>query len=144
MAKKGSKKSPISKEELFKQQERNFERQFVKEKFFPALVETTKSVDEASMLLQAIVSIIMEEAMETLKTKRMNEIRDRVLSKLDPEKERGLRMEQLILLFDKQTLFKTRSYVEGMKAVIEQMKIDDVQNRTLDTLKLDWDRYLNK
>ncbi len=142
--KKGSKKSPLTKDELFMQQERMYERQFVKEKFYPALVNATKSVDEASMLLQAITALIMEEAMAVLKEKNMKEIRNRIIKKLDPDSERGLSMETLVTLFDKQTLFKARSYIEGMKAVLEQMKIEDMQSRGLETLKPNWERFLNK
>ncbi len=141
---KGSKKSTITKEQLHQQQERNYERQFVKEKFFPALSAATISIDEAGFLLQAATSLIMEEALETLKIKKMSEIHDRVLRKLDPDGERPLAIENLLNLFDKQTLFKARGYLEGMKAVLEQIKIDEMQKKSLKDLDVNWERYLTK
>lgn len=144
MVKKGTKKSPITKEQLLQQQEANYRKEFIKNKFYPALVAATVSVDEASMLLGAMTSLVMEEAMETLRSTKMSEIRSRITKKLTGDNDRVVVVENLVALFDKQTLFDARSNFEGMKAVIEQMKIDDMQNRKLDTLKVDWDRYLTK
>ncbi len=142
--KKGTKKSPVTKEQLFQQQENAYKRAFIRQDFYPALVNATVSVDEAGQLLQATISLIMEEAMETLRSKQMHEIRNRIVKKLCPDNERLLAIEELVSLFDKQTLFDARSNLEGMKAVLEQMKIDEMTKRGLDTLKVDWDRYLTK
>ncbi len=144
MAKKGSKRSPLSKDELWRQQENKEKRQFIIEHFFPALRDTTKSVDEAAFLLQGVVSLIMEEAMEALKSTRMREIRQRLIEKLCPEGERLLSIEHLITLFDSQTLFEARGNIEGMKAVIEQVKIDEMQKKPLADVEMNWERYLNK
>ncbi len=142
--KQGSKKSPVTKDQLLREQEMAHKRAFIKEKLFPALVSATVSVDEASMLLQAMVALIMEEAMETLRVKRMKEIQNRIVKKLTSNDERLLQIEHLVGLFENYTLFDARGHLEGVKAVIEQMKIDEMQSRKLDTLKVDWDRYLNK
>ncbi len=142
--KKGAKKSPLTKEELYKQQEDNYKKDFIKNKFYPALVGATKSVDEAGFLLQAITSLVMEEAMETLRSRKMREIHSRIVKKLCPNHEREIDIDAMVSLFDKMTLFDARANFEGMKAVIEQMKIDDMSNRSLSTLKADWDRYLTK
>lgn len=144
MVKKGTKKSPITKEQLLRQQENSYKKEFIKNKFYPALVVATVSADEASMLLNAMVSLVMEEAMETLRVKKMSEVRSRIIKKLTTDSERVIPIENLINLFDKYTLFDARVHFEGLKACIEQMKIDDMQNRKLDTLKVDWDRYFTK
>lgn len=142
--KKGSKKSPVTKEELLRQQKLTQQRKFIIEQFFPALKEATVSIDEATQLLNATTSLIMEEAMEVLRTKKMAEVRNRIVKKLCPNDERLLAIEHLIDLFEKQTLFEVRLNIEGLKAAIEQMKIDEMRSRKLDTLKEDWDRYLNR
>lgn len=142
--KKDSKKSPLTKEQLYQQQENNHKKVFIKDKFYPALVGATKSVDEAGHLLQAMTALVMEEAMETLRSKRMNEIRSRLIKKLCPDHEREIEITALVSLFDKQTLFDARSHFEGVKAVIEQMKIDEMSSRSLSTMKVDWDRYMTK
>ncbi len=142
--KKGSRKSSITKEQLLKQQEDNYKKDFIKNKFYPALVGATTSVDEAGFLLQAMVALVMEEAMETLRAKHMKEIRNKIIKKLCPEHEREVEISHLVELFDKQTLFDARANLEGMKAVVEQMKIEDMQGRSLSTLKANWDKYLVK
>jgi len=142
--KKGAKVSPITKEQLYNEQERKHKQIFIKEKFYPALCDATISVDEAGFLLQAMTSLIMEEAMNTLRTTRMKQVRSSMVKKLTKGDERVLQIESLISLFDGLTLFDTRAYVEGMKAVIEQMKIDEMASRKLDSLKVNWDRYLTK
>lgn len=143
MATKGTKKSPISKEQLEREMKLAQSRKLIKEQFYPALQEATISVDEATQLLNAAISLIMEEAMETLRTRRMSEIRDRIVNKLCPNDERLLQIEKLMEIFDMQTLFEARGHLESMKAVISQMQIDEMRNRKLDTFTPDWGRYLN-
>lgn len=138
-----SKKSPLTKEQVERDFKRAQARKLIKEKFYPALVEATISVDEAQMLLQAAVGLIMEEAMEALRTTKMSMIRNRLVKKLAPNDERLLQIEKLMDIFNEQSLFEARGHLESMKAVIEQMKIDEMMKRKLDTLTPDWDRYLN-
>ncbi len=144
MAKKGSKRSPISKDALWKEQENKERRQFIIEQFFPALKDATISVDEAGFLLQGIVSLIMEEAMETLKSTRMRDIRSRIVKKLCPNDERLLSIGLLVELFDSQTLFEARGNFEGMRAILEQVKLDEMRAKKLGDIKMEWERYLTK
>ncbi len=144
MVKKGAKKSPVTKEQLYQEQERAHKRRFIQEQFFPALASATESVDEAGYLLQAMTTLVMEEAMETLKTKRMKEVRGRIVKKLCPNDERLLSIEHLVTLFDGQTLFDARGNFEGMKQVLEQIKIDEMQKSKLSELRVNWERYLTK
>ncbi len=146
MTKKGSKKSPIqarTKEQLENDIKRAQKRTFIIEQFFPALKDSTQSVDQASMLLQAITGLVMEEAMETLHTKQMKGIRGRMLKKLCPDDQGVLEVEKLLAMFDTMSLFETRGHCESMKAVIQQMQMDEMSRRNLDTFTPDWNRYLN-
>ncbi len=143
MAKKGTKKSPITTEQLYQQQELKYKREFIEHKFYPALKEATVSIDETTALLNAAASLIMEEAMNTLRTVKMGDIRSRLVKKLCPDHDRELSIEALLSLFDKQTLFETRGHLESMKQVISQMQMDEMRERKLVTLKEDWDRYLH-
>lgn len=141
--KKGSKKSPVSKEELERNIKREQNRRLIKEKFYPALVEATESVDEATMLLQAAVAVLMEEAMEALRNTRVIEIRNRILKKLAPNDERILQLEKLVDIFRDQSLYEARGHFESMRAVIDQMKMEEFQGRKLDSLTPKWDKYLS-
>ncbi len=141
------KKSPIkivprTADQIQRDNEIARKRKFIIDKFFPALKEATISVDESTMLLQATVALVMEEAMETLRTKKVKDIKNRLIKRLAPNDERLLQIERLIGLFDDLTLFETRGHFESMKAVIEQMKIDEMQARKLDSFTIDWDRML--
>lgn len=131
-----------TKEELVNDAKRKQQRAFLIEKFYPALKDATVSVEEATMLLSAIATLIMEEAMRTLQEKKVEEIRNRLIDKLEPG-DRLLKIEALINLFAEETLFEARGHIEGMKSVIEQMKIETFQKKTLDELHPNWERYLN-
>lgn len=141
--KKGTKKSPVTKEQLIRDQELRRKRAIIVDKFFPALVEATISIDEAKMLLQAATSLIMEEVMQTMRERKFREIKGRLVKKLCSNDERLLQIEKLLDIFDNETLFVSRELIEGMKAAIEQMTLDEMMNRKLDTLKPDWNRMLN-
>lgn len=136
-------KSPLTKEEVERDFKRAQARKLIKEKFYPALVEATISVDEAQMLLQAATGLIMEEAMEKLRSTLVADIRNRLVKKLAPDGNRQVKIEALIDIFHDHTLFEARGHFESMRAVIDQMKTDEMQRRKLDTLTPDWDRYLN-
>lgn len=135
-------KSPLTKEQVAQDYKRAQARKLIKERFYPALVEATISVDEAGMLLQAATSLIMEEAMEKLRSTPMKDIKSRMVKKLAPNDERVLQIEKLLEVFDNHTLFDARWHFESMRAVLEQMKTDEFQKRKLDTMTPDWERYL--
>lgn len=145
---KGTKKSPIqkvprTKEQIARDVKISEDRRLIVEKVFPALKETTVSVDEATQLLSAMTALVMEEAMNTLRDKLVYSVKDKMLKKLCPDGERQTAIDDLLSLFDQQTLFEARGHFEALKSVIEQMKMDEMRNRKLDTLKEDWPRYLN-
>lgn len=136
------KKSPLTQEEVQRDFKRAQDRKLIKERFYPALVDATISVDEAQMLLQAVTSLIMEEAMDTLRATHMKDIRSRLVGKLTKDNERVLQIESLIDVFNDHTLFDARGHFESMRAVIQQMQTDEMQKRSLSTLTPDWGRYL--
>lgn len=143
--KKGSKRSPIqppTKEELEREMKRAEARTLIKEKFYPAMVEATESVDEATHLMNAVTGLIMEEAMETLRTMHMKEIKNRIVKKLCPNDERLLQIENLIGVFDAMTLYEARGHFESMRAVLQQIQLDEMRTRKLNTFTVDWNRYL--
>lgn len=141
------KKSPIqhpkTAQELNIELRREENKRFIKEKFYPAVAAATVSVDEATALLQAAGELIMAEAMNVMKTTKIKDVKNIIVRKLAPNDERLLEIEALVGLFDEMTLFDTRSNLEHMKAVVEQMKIDAMRKTTLKDMEPDWDRYLN-
>lgn len=130
--------------DLLKEMKRGEDIRFIKDKFYPAVVNATVSVDEAGMLLQAMSALVMEEAMETLNKTKVKDVKNRMVKKLAPNDERLLQIEALVNLFDEKTLFDARGHCEGLKAVIEQMKIEHFQATKLSDLTPDWGRYLHE
>lgn len=131
-----------SEDEILAEMERARKRTFIRETFYPALVNATVSVDEAGMLLQAVVSLIMEDAMHTLRTKKISEIETWLIEKLSDEDDTKFRVSELLKGFENMTLFEARGHFESMKSIIEQMKIDEMRGRKLDTMTPDWEKYL--
>jgi len=114
----------------------------ITEQFYPALIKATISVEEAKMLIQALGSLIMEEVLKTMKERKFSEIKDILIEKLTKEG----RKEEIVALLDtlkEENLFTARELIEGMSNAIQQMIIDEMQNRKLDSMKIDWNRYLN-
>lgn len=133
-----------TKEQLVHEQKMAQKRKFIIEKFYPSLSEATISIDEAGQLLNATVSLIMEEAMRVLQEKKMKDIKGRIIKVLCPNDERLLQIEKLVDLFDNYTLFDARGNIEGMKAVLEQMKFDEMCSRKLESFTPNWDKMLHK
>ncbi len=142
MALKRAKKSPLTPEEVKRGMEVNRKRKIVKEQLFPALNKATVSVDEAKMLISAVVGFIMEDAMNVLKDKKVKDIKDSLVKKLCTDGVREEEIRELLTIFDEETLFSARELIEGMKSGIEQMLIDESRARTLESLNPNWDRIL--
>ncbi len=145
--KKGAQKSPIqqpkTKEQLVREMEIKRKRTIVVDKFYPALVEATDSIDQAKMLLQAATSLIMEEVLSTMKERKMDEIYDRLIKKLCPDGLRQLQIENWVGTVRGENLYVARELIEGASRAISQMLHDEERNRKMDTLKPDWNKYLN-
>lgn len=146
--KRGSKKSPIqntprTKEQIERDMEVARKRKIVVEQFYPALLEATISIDEAKMLNQSIAALLMEEVLHTMRERKFDEIYNRLVKKLCPNDDRLLQIEKLLNTVRNENLFVAREIIEGMNRAIEQMIYDELKSRKLDTLKADWERYLN-
>ena len=116
----------------------------VTEKFYPNLVNATVSVEEAKMLIQAMSTCIMEAVMETMKERKMSEISAKLLKRLCPDGAREKEVKRLIDTLSDETLFVGREVVEGMTSAIQQMITDEMQGRTLNSFKPDWNKMLSK
>ena len=66
-----------------------------------------------------------------------------MVEKLSPEGQRLIQIEALLNTIRKENMFVAREIVEGMQRTITRMQHDEDKERTLDTLKPDWNRYLN-
>ena len=120
------------------------QRSLAKDRLYPALVAATVSIDEAKMLLQSISTLVMEDALQVLKDKKTSEVKDRLLKKLCPDGDRAKEVGALLDVFDGETLFDTKSSVEGMAGAIDYMIRKETQERTLNSLTPDWESMMAK
>lgn len=141
------KTTPKTKEQIAREmsnkQEVARKRKVIVENFYPALIKATVSVDEAKMLISSMTSLIMEGVLETMKQRKFAEMYESMVTRLCPDGERKAEIIELLDTVKGENLFVAREIIEGMSRAIEQMTMDEMRNRTLDSMKADWDRYLN-
>ena len=132
-----------TKEQIAAQLKTNNQQDLIEKAVFPAVVAATTSIDEAKMLLRAISTSIMEKSMEVLRETKMADVRKELVKKLT-EEGREEEVDALLAALDDQTLLDSRMLVEGLSSAIEQMIIDEMRNRTLNSLEVDWKRVFNR
>lgn len=129
-----------SKEELLADLKNNAKFQekmaFAKDVFFPKLVAATKSIDDASMFLSSINTVIMQDFLGRMK--EVN-IKDMNLSdKLDPKDEKYEQLVDLISIFNEMSVFEAKELLEGMKAEISLFVQEELKERPLSDLRTRW------
>ncbi len=108
-------------------------RAFVKEKFYPALMNATTSIDDAKFLLSGFGNMIMEQFLAMMKDKKFIELK--LHEKLDKNNPNYKQFIELLALFADETVFTSRELVEGMKNEIQMFIDNEMKQRKLDTLK---------
>ncbi len=118
------------------------QRTFVKEVLWPFLVKNTKHINEAKNVLEASVVGIQEvfdQAMlvEQTRLSKLNmkeyDVSKSVLNREDYKIE-----HEIIGLFGDESLATTKGLLQGMQRVIESFIREEMQGRTLDTLKTEF------
>ena len=132
-----------TKEQIAAEMKKNSQQDLTENAVFPALVGATTSIDEAKMLLRAISTSIMEKSMEVLRETKMSDIRESLVKKLT-EEGREKEVNALLKALDDQTLLDSRMLVEGLSSGIDQMILDEMRGRTLNSLEVDWKRIFNR
>ncbi len=119
--------------ELQKQKEVLRKRALIKEKFYPALCESSKSIDDAKMFVQSLSSVIMEKFLSAMKDKPFKELK--LIENLDPKDPKYEELKELIGLFEGESVFTARELFEGMRYEIEMMIQKEMGERELSSLK---------
>lgn len=109
---------------------------FTKEKFFPALIEATDSVEDATIFLGSINTILMEEFLGFMKEKKFSDLN--LVNKLDQKDENYEKYKALLSLFDEMNVFEAKDLIEGMKNEINLFIQEEMKNRKLDSLPTRW------
>lgn len=137
---KKSKPQFRSREEIIKQLKGNKEFQekmsFTRDKFYPALTNATKNIDDAIQNLSIINSVVMEKFLALMKEKKFSELNIvDSLSKTDPK---YYEMKVMLELFDDYNVFDAKTLMEGMKSEINLFLSEENKSRTLADLKQVW------
>jgi hypothetical protein len=89
---------------------------FIKEKFYPALIDASKSIDDATSFLASINTIIMEDFLSRMKEVKLGDMK--LADKLDPKDEKYEELKAMLALFDEIDVFKAKEYIAGMREEI--------------------------
>ncbi len=109
---------------------------FVKERFWPALIEGTTSIEDATALLSGFNTQIMQTFLAEMKNKKMSDLKlETMLDKTNPLYDKHIAM---ISLFDDMSVFDAKDYIEGMRGEIDLFKREEFETRSLSTLKTKW------
>lgn len=130
-------KKPRTKADLIAENKRikevNRKREFVKNEFYPALIKSSDSVEDAKMFLSSLANMIMESFLAEMKEKKLAEYQ--LHKKLDPKSPKYKEIKALLELFKDESVFVSRELVEGMKNEVQMMIDLEMKERKLDTLK---------
>jgi len=127
---------------MFNQQEVARKRSLIIEHFYPALIEATISVDESKALISAMGTLLMDSVLNTMKEKPFIEINTYLHKMLCSDGERSDEIKKLLDTLNGENLYVAREIIEGATRAIDQATTDEMKERSLSTLKTDWDRYL--
>ncbi len=108
-------------------------RSFIKEKFYPALIEASTSIDDAKFLLGSFSNMLMENFLAQMKEIKFVELN--LPAKLDKKSKQFPQYAKLLSLFDDQNVFEARELIEGMKNEVNMFVDNEMKERKLDTLK---------
>lgn len=130
----------LTKEELIANLQANAEfktkMRFVREQFYPALIEATESIEDASMLLAGFNTTLMQEFLGYMKEKKMSELK--LENKLDKNVGTYEKNKKLLDLFQDMDVFSAKEYIEGLREEIELFKQDYFKGKPLSELPTKW------
>lgn len=109
---------------------------FVREKFWPVLLEASESIDDASILLSGFNTTLMQEFLSLMKEKKMKDLN--LSSKLDADSKKYPENQKLLALFDDMSVFDAKDLIEGMKNEIQLFITEELKTRPLSTLTPTW------
>lgn len=111
-------------------------RDFVREKFFPALCEATDSINDADVFLQSFSSMAMESFLNLMKEKKFGEFD--LTSKLDKNSPKYEAIQKMVHLFDDMSMREAQDMIDGMKDEIRFFYKKEMQTRKLGDLKVNF------
>lgn len=131
---------PRTKEQIVAQMQREKDvkdkREFVKNKFYPALVKASKSIDDGKFLLGSMSNMVMEQFLGAMKDMKFSDLH--LEKKLDPKADNYTEYVELLDIFKDENVFTARELIEGMKNEVQMMVDNELKDRPLTSLKTDF------
>ncbi len=111
-------------------------RKFVRNEFFPALCESTDSINDADTFLQSFSTMIMENFLQLMKEKKFSEFN--LAEKLSKDSPKYDQIQKMLHLFDNMSMREAQDLIEGMKNELRTFYRDEMNDRKLESLKTRW------
>ncbi len=111
-------------------------RKFVRDQFFPALCDSTNSINDADIFLQTFNTMLMENFLQIMKEKKFGELD--LASQLDPTSPKYEQIKKMVHLFDDMTVRESQDVIEGMKNELRDLYRRETMTRPLESLKTNW------
>jgi hypothetical protein len=131
---------PKSKEQLIAEMKKSEKWQakmkFVKEKFYPAILEIDSSIDDTKMFISSINSMMMEKFLGFMREMKFNELK--MVDILDPKDVNYDKYVALLNEFNDMSVFDAKDMIEGMKGEIDTFLQDELKERKISSLKTKW------
>jgi len=143
MAKSKTKKVihvPKSREQLIAEMKKSAKWQekmkFVKEKFYPAILDIDSSISNTKMFVSSINQMMMEKFLGYMREKKFSELK--MVEILDKKDENYDKYVALLELFNDLSVFDAKDMIEGMSGEIGTFIEDDLKERKISDLKVKW------
>lgn len=116
----------------FRMQEVKRTREFVRNKFYPALLHNGETVDDTKFFLGSMSNLIMQEFLGIMKEKKFSDLH--LEDKLDPKSPLHEEYKKVLELFKDESIFDTKELIDGMRGEIQMLVDNEMKGRLLDTL----------
>lgn len=111
-------------------------RKFVRDQFFPALCDSTYSINDADVFLQSFNTMLMENFLQIMKEKKFGELK--LHEQLDPTGPKHAEIAKMVHLFDDMSVREAQDVIEGMKNELRDLYRRETMTRPLTDLKTNW------
>lgn len=107
-------------------------RAFVKDKFYPVLINTDATIDETKFFVGSFANMIMEQFLTLMKETKFEDLH--LVDKLDRSSPEYEKFKTIVELFNGKNVYESRELVEGMTKEIQMMIDSELKSRKLSTL----------
>lgn len=109
---------------------------FVKEKFYPALLDIDSSISDTKMFVSSINQMMMEKFLGFMREKKFSELK--MVDILDKKDANYDKYVVLLELFNDLSVFDAKDMIEGLSGEIGTFIEDEMKDRKISTLKTKW------